>query len=154
MKTPKLLLALAVAMGASVATAQSQGTVQLKGTVGANCTLNVGTLAKAGTLAIVAGETQAKVATISETCNIGNGYKVTLASANAGSLLSAATGATPVAYIASYDDAGGTIATGMSAQRDSAQFGKQADLIVQFAGNAQAIAGDYSDTITLTISAK
>jgi spore coat protein U-like protein len=149
-----LAVALAFALSASAAMAQSQGTVQLKGVVGANCTLSVSTLAKASMLDIVGGESQAHVATISESCNIGNGYKVTLASTNSGRLLSTAAGASPVSYTAAYDSALGPIANGLLAERDTAQFGKQGELYVQFSGNAQAIAGDYNDTITITVAAK
>jgi len=69
-------------------------------------------------------------------------------------LLSTAAGAVPTTYQATYDDGAGAIASQIVATRNNAQFGRQGDLKVSFAGNSQAVAGQYNDTLNLIIAAK
>lgn len=110
--------------------------------------------AKATNLDILTGETAAVVGTVTEDCNAGNGYTVSLTSANSGKLSSTATGSSPTTYTAAYDNGTGSIATKITADRNSHQFGRQGQVQVSFPGNSQAVAGSYTDTLNIVIAAK
>lgn len=156
MKSIKTLIALAAvaaAFGAHAADTAS-AKLELRGTVAMNCTIDVKPTAKATSLDILGGEQDALVGVVTESCNSGNGYTVSINSDNAGQLLSKSTGAKPTVYAAKYDDASGEIAKEMLATRDQAFFGRQGNLTVSFAGDSQAIAGVYSDIVNLVIKAK
>jgi len=157
MKAIKTLIALsavAAAFGAQAATASDSAKLELRGSVAVNCTIAVQPTAKATNLDILGGEKDTLVGVVTENCNSGNGYSVHLSSDNAGQLLSKAAGAKPTVYSASYDDGAGDIAKEIVASRDQAQFDRQGKLTVSFAGDAQAIAGVYSDIVNLVIKAK
>jgi len=94
--------------------AANTGTIELRGSVAQNCGVVVSTLAKASALSITAGESNATVGTVQETCNVANGYTVTLGSANAGKLKN---GSSEVAFSVAYDNATGAISSGMTADR-------------------------------------
>ncbi len=147
-------LSIAAAFAAPAQAAGESGKIELQGRVGENCTVAVTQLPKATALNIVAGEKEAQVANVVESCNIGVGYKVSLTSANAGKLLNPLTGAQPVGFDVAYDNATGAIMKELVALRDGAQFDKQVPVMVSFPANPQAIAGTYSDTVTVTIAAK
>ena len=89
-----------------------------------------------------------------ETCNSGSGYNITLSSANAGSLKSSGGGTPSVGYTVSYDGQSGSLGSSLQVARSSAQFGKNAALAISIPANSQAVAGSYSDTVTITIAAK
>ena len=67
---------------------------------------------------------------------------------------SATPGAKVTPYTAAYDDALGGIAKELVAGRETAFFGREGKLTVSFAGDAQAIAGVYSDVVNVVIKAK
>ncbi|WP_044561505.1 hypothetical protein [Azospirillum sp. B4] len=142
---------LASTLLAAPALADTSGTVKLSGTVSLNCSVAV-TDASAQ-LNILSGSSNVQVGTVVETCNDGAGYTITVASANGGSLKSSANGAQPVAYTTSYD---GTNGSGQSftVTRSGAQFNKTANVSVTVPASAQAIAGSYADTLTITIAGK
>lgn len=149
------LIAAAVTLaGVSAAQAadSASGTIQLKGTVALSCTVAVSDLSPS--LNLVSGESARPVGTVVETCNSGTGYTISLSSANAGQLTSSSNGTTPIGYSVSYDNQGGKLNNAMQVTRSSAQFGKSSTLAVSIDGNARAIAGNYADTITITIAAK
>jgi spore coat protein U-like protein len=144
--------AAALIASAIVAPAMAQnasGTIQLKGNVALSCTIAVQDLNQS--LALKAGETAKTVGSVTETCNSGSGYKITLASANAGKLKS---GNFTIDYSVNYDGQGGALTSQMVVDRATAQFGKKSDLKVTIAASDQYIAGDYADTVTVTIAAK
>jgi hypothetical protein len=58
------------------------------------------------------------------------------------------------AYAVSYSDATGDISSALTTTRKQATFNSANKLVVDIAANAQAIAGSYSDTVTLQIAAK
>ncbi|MFV3131224.1 spore coat protein U domain-containing protein [Niveispirillum sp. KHB5.9] len=146
----KTAAALAVIAIAAPAMAQNaSGTIQLKGTVALSCTIAVQDLGQS--LALKAGETNKTVGSVTETCNSGNGYKITLASANAGKLKS---GNFTINYSVAYDSFSGALTSQAVVDRATAQFGKKSDLKVTVAASDQYIAGDYADTVTVTIAAK
>ena len=153
-KSALTLVAVAAALFAGAAQAADTASLDISGTVAVSCNISVRPTAKATSLDILNGETAAVVGTVTETCNSGTGYQVSLSSSNRGQLVSAATGSTPTSYTATYDDARGTIDAGMSTTRSQAYFGRTGDLAVSFGGNGQAIAGTYVDTINLVIAAR
>jgi len=148
------LVALSITAAFALPAHAESGKIELQGRVGENCTVAVAQLPKATALDIIAGEKEAQVADVVESCNIGAGYKVSLTSANAGRLLNPLTGAQPVGFSVAYDNADGAIEKELVALRDTAQFGKRVPVLVSFPANPQAIAGTYSDTVTITIAAK
>lgn len=148
-------LAAAVALAAlasAPALAQSAtGTIQLRGSVAQSCTIAVQDLNQS--LNLVAGESNREVGRVVETCNSGTGYNITVASANK-ALTSNASGSVPVAYTLAYDNQAGNPTANLVVARATAQFGKQSSLTVTVPASASRIAGDYADTLTVTIAAK
>jgi hypothetical protein len=135
MNASKSLIALAViaaSFGASAAD-QDSAKLELRGSVAVNCTIAVKPTAKATSLDILGGEKSTLVGVVTESCN---------------------SGAKPTLYTAAYDDALGDIAKELVAGRDTAFFNRQGNLTVSFAGDAQAIAGVYSDIVNVVIKAK
>ncbi|MBP7340335.1 hypothetical protein [Niveispirillum sp.] len=142
--------ALVVAAFAAPAMAQNaSGTIQLKGNVGLSCTIAVQDLSQS--LSLKTGESNKTVGSVTETCNSGTGYKITLASSNGGKLKS---GNFTIDYQVNYDGQGGSLNSQMVVDRANAQFNKKSDLKVTVQASDQYIAGDYADTVTVTIAAK
>ena len=157
MKTTKIALAFAASAASFFAQGQSTtAQIDLRGSVALNCTIGVTPTAKATSLDIKGGEQGVSVGVVTEDCNSGTGYTVAIASQHGGQLRTVANDASaPLAnYSASYDDAVGSIVSGLTATRNGAFFGRTGDLRVSIPANAQAIAGNYSDSITLVIAAK
>ena len=160
MNATKSLIALAViasSFGASsgaFAAEYDAAKLELRGSVAMNCTIAVKPTAKATSLDILGGEKSTLVGVVTESCNSGNGYTVQVSSDNYGQLRSEAPGAKATAYTAAYDDALGDIAQELVAGRNTAFFGREGKLTVSFAGDAQAIAGVYSDVVNVVIKAK
>ncbi|MEC4592537.1 spore coat protein U domain-containing protein [Nitrospirillum amazonense] len=140
----------AAAAPAFAATAAASGTIQLNSTVAQTCTVSV---TDAGAqLNILAGSNAVTVGSVVETCNDGAGYQISVSSANGGNLKSSATGAQPVSYTPIYD--GQSSGSSVNVVRSSAQFNKTATVAVTVPANAQAIAGSYTDTLTITIQGR
>ncbi len=156
MNASKSLIALALfasAFGAYAAD-QDAAKLELRGSVAVNCTIAVKPTAKATSLDILGGEKSTLVGVVTESCNSGNGYTVQVSSDNWGQLRSTAAGAKVTPYTAAYDDASGDISKELVAGRDTAFFNREGNLTVSFAGDAQAIAGVYSDIVNVVIKAK
>ena len=155
MKSTKLFLSLIVAAGLSpLAQAAESAQLQLRGTVAVNCSISVTPASKASNLNINGGEAGALVGTVVESCNAGNGYLVSVTSSNGGYFTSSATGASPVAYSVNFDNNVGNMSTGVTATRDTPQSSRESNLVVSFQGNSSAAAGEYSDTINITLAAR
>ncbi len=150
LKTAFAALAAALGVHAAADTAK----MELGGTVASNCTIAVVPTAKASSLDIVNGERDTLVGVVTESCNSGNGYAVSLTFNNRGQLRSDASGARPTSYEARYDDAQGVTARELVAQRRQIFFGREGHLTVNFAGDPTAVAGSYSDVVNLVIQAK
>lgn len=154
-----LLIATLASLAATVAQAQvvrvrdngvPSGNFRLRGTIALSCTIAVEDLGLS--LALNAGESAKTVGSVTETCNSGSGYKITLASANAGQLKS---GPNAIAYSVGYDNGSAVaLTTALAVDRANAQFAKKSALTVTIAASDQYIAGDYADSITVTIAAK
>ncbi|MBP2311040.1 spore coat protein U domain-containing protein [Azospirillum soli] len=145
------LIAAALA-GAAVAPAiaATTGTVKLSGTVALNCSVAVTDLNQA--LNLVGGESARQVGTVVENCNSGTGYSISISSANGGLLKNENSGS--VSYRVGYDGQNNNLTGGLSVTRSTAQFAKSVPLTVSLDANGNAIAGNYSDTVTITIAAK
>ncbi|MEA1651479.1 hypothetical protein UAJ10_21000 [Nitrospirillum sp. BR 11164] len=142
--------AIAAVLFAAPALADTSGSIKLSGTVAQTCTVAV-TDAQTQ-LNILAGSNNVTVGSVVETCNDGAGYTITVASTNGGSLRGTSPTVPPVSYTTIYDGQSGTGTVNVT--RSSAQFGKTATVAVTVPANAQAIAGSYSDTLTITIAGK
>lgn len=140
---------IAVAAAAPAMAQNANGTIQLRGNVQLSCTISVQDQGQS--LNLKNGENQKTVGTVTESCNSGSGYKITLVSANSGKLKS---GNTTIDYQVNYDNQGGALTSQMVVDRATAQFNKRADLKVTVPASEQYVAGDYADTITVTIAAK
>ena len=155
MSIAKMVIAFAATSASFAASAQSAtAKLDLVGKVALNCTISVSATGKATSLDLKGGEQNAKVGVVTEDCNSGTGYTVAIASANGGQLRSGDASAPLTNYTVSYDDAAGAIATGLTATRTKPLFGYTRDLLINIPANAQAISGNYSDSISLVIAAK
>lgn len=144
-----LLLSTTALMPAASLAQSSSGGVSLRGTMPMSCAIAVQDMN--ATWNLTSGESAKTVGAVTETCNAGNGYSISLASANGGKLKS---GANEIAYTVDYDSSAGNLTSQMVVQRASAQFGKKSDLKVTVPISGQHVAGDYADTITVTIAAR
>ena len=130
---------------------QASSSLNLAGVVSTNCTVSIAATPKAASLDPKGGEQNTSVGVVTETCNSGSGYTVSITSQNGGKLVS---GDTSALYTASYDDATGLIASGLTATRNSAFFNRTGNLLINIPANDKAIAGNYADNITVVIAAK
>ena len=147
-------LATGILVQGPVQAAESSATLQLRGTVPATCTVQV--VDAGASLNLLGGEANRQVGTVSETCNSGTGYQITLSSANGGQLGGTAGGSgQKVAYTVSYGDAAATgLAQPVTMTRAAAAFGRTQALSVSLPAQSRLAAGDYQDALTVTIAAK
>lgn len=139
-----------VALASAPAMAQStSGTIQLKGSVAKACTISVEDMGT--TLNLVNGENAKAVGRVVENCNSSAGYDITINSTNAGKLKS---GNDLVPYTLVYDNQVQALNSAWTLNRNSAQFDKQVAVGVTIPANNRAVAGNYTDTITIQIAAK
>jgi hypothetical protein len=159
MKSPFFAAALfaTLALGAS-AMAASSGTLTISGTVAVINDIVVTPNASATQLDIVNGETGLSVAGVAETSNNLNGYKITMASANNGQLVNGSDSAIKTAYKVGYDGASSVALTtaATTVKNVSSLSGlttANSDVKVDVTALPSALAGTYSDTITVAIVA-
>ena len=141
--------ALALLAATAGAQANSSGTIKLQGTVAKVCTVSV--VDAGAMLNLVSGENRKPVGTVVENCNSGQGYDVTLTSTHNGQLRS---GNDNIAYQVVYDEQSNALSSPWTLTRSNAQFGKQVNVMVTVPAKNNAIAGTYTDTITIQIAAK
>ncbi|MDZ5649342.1 spore coat protein U domain-containing protein [Nitrospirillum sp. BR 11828] len=147
-----LTIAATLVLGCSAWAGNSSGTLQLTATVPTVCTVAV--TSSNATLDLVNGQNAVTVGSVTEQCNAGNGYTVSVASANSGTLKSSATGSTAVAYSLSYDNTAAAKNGTLTTDRAGSTQSRQGTLAVSLPGNNQAAAGVYQDTVTVSIAAK
>lgn len=130
-------------------------TLVVSGIVQPTCNIQVTALASATQLNITAGENNTKIASVKESTNNANGYKVSLSSLNNGRLVN---GALNFAYQISYNG-GGLISPASAATVVKTKSGPLASAVVEdsdvkitFPAQASALAGTYSDTLTFTLT--
>ncbi|OYQ33778.1 hypothetical protein CHU95_15735 [Niveispirillum lacus] len=125
------------------------GTMSLRGSMPMSCAIAVQDLGV--TWNLTAGESSKTVGSVTESCNAASGYAISLSSANGGKLKS---GSNEISYTVDYDSNAGSLTSQMVVQRATAQFGRKSDLKVTVPISNQHVAGDYADTITVTIAAR
>ncbi|QJE73510.1 hypothetical protein HHL28_10775 [Aerophototrophica crusticola] len=150
---PALLSLVALAGLMSAGQVAAQGTVRLAGSVNPNCNLQVQDLG--ATLNITGGSTLVRVGSIREYCNDKDGLTLTFTSSNGGALVGES--GFRAGYSISY--AGTSNWQALSVPYVVTRNNKQTnepwrDLYVSLPANAQAHAGSYRDTVTVTIAAR
>lgn len=140
-------------MAQTAPVAASSATLHIGGTVATRCTVAV--TDNQTSLNLTQGQTATPVAAVTEQCNAGDGYTVTVTSSNGGQLRSDAPGSVPVSYSMAYDSTaaakGGTVTADRTAPSTTA---RQSLLTISTPANAQLAAGTYQDTLTVAITAK
>lgn len=135
---------------ANPASAAASGQIELRGSVGAVCEIIVTDLGVS--LDLVNGESARVVGSVEETCNDPDGYTLSFASDNSGSMNGPLN--TEVDYSFNYDSiSAASLASDQSLARPGPRFGLQNDVAVNIAGQSNLPAGQYRDTITITIAA-
>ena len=145
--------ALAAAMllaGSAQAAGPTSGQIVIRGTVGSIC--EIGVVDYGTTLDLVAGESARAVGQVTETCNDADGYSVSFSSAE-GSKMIGPRGANSL-YRVNYDSISDrSLATEAAIARPDPQWNVQHELTVNVDGQSQLPAGEYRDTVTVTIAA-
>jgi len=138
-----------------VAQAASSGNLLLSGVVAPNNSLVItpnGT--NNTTLNVTAGVSNLNVASVAETSNDGNGYKITAQSVNSGFLQLSATA--KAAYTFSYNGAAAiSLTNAAQTVKTSAALTQlttaTSQVVVNVTALPNALAGTYSDTVTISI---
>lgn len=137
------------------ALAATTGTLQLQGIVGTTFSISVASQTGAMNLDILNGESAKLVGIATETTNNSAGYKVTMSSANGGELKNGSLDF--VQYKVSYNGGTAVTPTLLAATVKTSSVpqpaGVSSNITVTFTGKPTALAGTYSDTLTLTIAA-
>ncbi len=141
--------AIAVGLFCIPASAASSGQIQLRGVVPAVCTVAVSETG--ANLDLVQGQAQVPVAAVEERCNSANGYTVAISSRNGGQLRTESGGA-GVGYTLHYGDASGTAE--LMTDRSVSNSARRGTLAVTVPGDRTLPAGEYTDIVTVSISAK
>lgn len=152
----KLLFIVAGLMASTTAFAVSTGTLTISGTVVAINDIVI-TPVNNTTLNIIGGETDRKVADVSETSNSSTGYKILMSSLNSSKLVNGSAATKSTAYKVSYQN--GTYVSLTSSDQvvkttsTSELVTDSSSVRVNVTAYATAPAGTYSDTITISIAA-
>ncbi|KHD88602.1 MAG: hypothetical protein OM95_08135 [Bdellovibrio sp. ArHS] len=160
MKITKIATAVmaTLALG-STAMAASSGTLLLQGTVSVvNDIVVAANTANNTSLNITGGETGKNVATVTETSNNLNGYKIKISSPTGGELRHTTNSAQKTTYKIGYDGAASVTPTvaGVVVKNVTALTGLTTDtseVAVDVTAYANAAAGTYQDTLTIAIEA-
>ena len=144
-----LIAALLVA-GSANAAGPTSGQIIIRGTVGSIC--EIGVVDYGTNLDLVAGESNRAVGQVTETCNDADGYSVSFTSSEGGKMVGPL-GAIS-AYRVNYDTLSDTsLSADASIARPDPQWNVQHDLTVNVEGQNELPAGEYRDTVTVTIAA-
>ena len=143
-----LVAALLVA-GSANAAGPTSGQIIIRGTVGSIC--EIGVVDYGTNLDLVAGESNRAVGQVTETCNDADGYSVSFSSTEGGKMVGPL-GAVS-AYRVNYDTISDTSLTSAALiARPDPQWNVQHDLTVNVEGQNELPAGEYRDTVTVTIA--
>lgn len=148
--TSLLVLATGSAMAATT------GNLLLKGTVPAVLSISVSPEAVASNLPLDTTQADTKVASINEVSNSNTGYNVSISSQNLGKLVHSSVTSSSINYGLKYDSNSVDLSS-----TDTFTFGTASsvdvikDIEISYTGipHANLIQGDYTDTVTFTISA-
>lgn len=134
----------------NTASAAASGQIELRGSVGAVCEIIVTDLGVS--LDLVNGESARVVGSVEETCNDPDGYTLSFASDNSGSMNGPLD--TAVGYTFNYDTINAaSLSSDQALARPGPQFGLLNDVAVNITGQSNLPAGLYSDTIVISIAA-
>lgn len=143
------LIAALFAAGAAQAAGPTSGQIIIRGTVGSIC--EIGVVDYGTNLDLVAGESNRAVGQVTETCNDADGYSVSFTSDEGGKMVGPLGAASP--YRVNYDSiADHSLASDASIARPDPQWNVQHELTVNVAGQDELPAGEYRDTVTVTIA--
>jgi hypothetical protein len=154
----KKMLMMILVLATTTAFAASTGTIFLSGTIAPINDLQITPLAAATNLNVISGENNRLVATVTETSNSLNGYKILMRSLNASKLVNTVNSAYKAAYTVSYD--GGSPMSLSTSDQEVKNSGSlnglttdNSDVKVNVTAYPTGPAGTYSDTITVSIVA-
>ena len=155
--TLKTLLAISTAIALSAGTAQAatSADITLSGSVAQDCSVSLSSANY--TVDLVAGETDATVATVTEKCNDADGFVISFSSENSGVLQNDDNPSEQKSYTISY----GTSISSQSLSQDRSQtystFTANNEVPLKMNLDAHTVgvlaAGTWSDTITISIAA-
>jgi hypothetical protein len=147
-----VLAALALTTSSFAATS---GTLLLKGQVGQVLSILVTPETIAATLPLDVSQTDTKVATVNEKSNSSTGYKVTVSSANLGSLIRTG-GSEAFPYSLKYNGSAVDLsAPQIFSNPSAASVNVDKDVSISYTGvpAENMVAGEYVDTVTFEIAA-
>lgn len=153
------VIVLVLSLVANQAIAASSGTLIISGTVApVNDIVITPNLANNTSLNITGGETAKNVASVSETSNDILGYKIMISSVNAGKLKHTVDPTKLTAYTISYGGAAYSAPTALPVQVKnvsslSALTTNTSQVLITVTALPAALAGSYTDSITLAIIA-
>ncbi len=153
----KLLLSAIVLLATTTTFAATSGWFIISGTVDSLLDISIVANANATSLNITGGNSNLNVATVTETSNNLNGYKIMMRSDNASKLVHSVNSAYSTAYTVSYDGQPAVTLTAIDQQVKTsalqASFVDTSLVNVNVTPFAAAPAGTYSDRITISIVA-
>ena len=135
--------------GSAHAAGPTSGQIIIRGTVGSIC--EIGVVDYGTNLDLVAGESNRAVGQVTETCNDADGYSVSFSSSEGGKMVGPLGAASE--YRVNYDTISDTsLSSDASIARPDPQWNVQHDLTVNVEGQNELPAGEYRDTVTVTIA--
>lgn len=153
----KIAIASTIALAATVsAQAATTGNLLLKGTVPPLLSIVVTPEALASALPLDTTQTDTKVATINEKSNSNTGYQVAVSSSNQGKLVHESVASSFINYSLKYNGNSVDLSAGQTYTYPSAtSVNTNRDVEISYTGvpHEDLVQGEYSDTVTFTISA-
>lgn len=152
----KKIILLAVALVSSASFAATSGTLLLKGTVPRSLAIVVTPETIAANLPLNVTQSNTKVAVVNEKSNSNTGYKVSVASANAGKLVHQTVATSSVNYTLRYNSNSVNLVSGQTftyATGGLANVNRNVDISYTGVPHESLVEGQYSDTVTFTIAA-
>ncbi len=138
------------------ALAATSGQLLLKGNVPRLLSITVTPETIASSLPLNTTQANTKVATVNEKSNSNTGYKVSIASANAGKLVHESVASSSINYTLSYNSNSVNLVSGQTFTYSSAaSVNSNRDVKISYTGvpHENLVEGDYADTVTFTIAA-
>lgn len=161
MKTKLIaVIALATIAYLPASHAASSATLNLSGSIASAVNISVSANATASNLTLTSNASDTQVATVSESSNAASGYSILAKSANAGKLVNTDDSNSSIAYTIKYGSGSSLALTGVDQTVKNQSTGGvysavDSALSISFTGVSAAskLAGNYTDTITLTVQA-